>query len=651
MLNNFKLNFSWEKTSLFLNIIVGSLIIVLAGLFLFGRAYKNKVLPGISLSGVYIGGMEREELVSFLRAMNEKLSNSGVRITLDRGDLKEQFIIYPTIVSDENIVELIKIDAEKETDNFLSFNKKNNFLSDGLSAVFSFVSRPNLSLKNIYFDEEKFIEEAKNKFSKYESPGNNAGVKITELNPLQYEIISSTKGVSFDYENLRGQVIASLSGFVIPEAKLSQTQFVPVINEEDIQPILGRLENFVKNGDFNLKYTDLQTNVNYSWSIPIKELARWIESQKTLDNGIGFGVDKKMALSYLNEKIAPLINKEPRDAKFKMGENGKVSEFQGSRPGIKFDEEENYKLLNQAILQRTWHNEGVVSSISVVIQKVEPAIKTGEVNNLGIEEILGIGYSSFKGSPTNRIKNINFAAKQKLNGMLIKPGEDFSMLAALKPFTIEGGYLPELVIKGDEIKPEVGGGLCQISTTMFRAAMNSGLPILSRAEHALVVSYYNDYRNRMPGTDATIYDPAPDFKFKNDTGNYILIETEVNNKTSEAYFTLWGKSDSRKGSYTVPIVKRWIGYGEPKEIETEDLEPGQKKCQEAHVGAEAYFTYIRELPNGEKIERVFESYYKALPKICMIGVEKKTEELPAEEGLGSEEQQAEQEAVVDVAVE
>ena len=88
-----------------------------------------------------------------------------------------------------------------------------------------------------------------------------------------------------------------------------------------------------------------------------------------------------------------------------------------------------------------------------------------------------------------------------------------------EPFTIEAGYLPELVIKGDEIKPEIAGGLCQVGTTMFRAAMNSGLKITERQNHSLVVSYYNDLSNGNPGTDATIYDPHPDFRFLNDTGN------------------------------------------------------------------------------------------------------------------------------------
>ena len=278
--------------------------------------------------------------------------------------------------------------------------------------------------------------------------------------------------------------------------------------------------------------------------------------------------------------------------------------------------------------ERVLHDEGVSREVSIVTEQVEPEVRTGEVNDLGINEVLGVGYSNFSGSPHNRIKNISFAVNQKLNGLLIKPDEEFSLLNALKPFTIEGGYLPELVIKGDEIKPEVAGGLCQIGSTMFRAAMNSGLKITQRRNHSLVVNYYNDHRNGLPGTDATIYDPAPDLRFKNDTGNYILLTTEIDMAKKDIYFTLWGTSDGREGYYSEPVVTKWLPTGPTKTVETTTIAPGKQKCQSRHPGAVASFTYTIEKPDGEKVDRVFESYYRPLPQICLVGVESTEEDIP-----------------------
>ncbi|MEK7530178.1 MAG: VanW family protein, partial [Patescibacteria group bacterium] len=295
----------------------------------------------------------------------------------------------------------------------------------------------------------------------------------------------------------------------------------------------------------------------------------------------------------------------------------------------------------------------VLDAIQIPVETNQPSIGTGEVNDLGITEVLGVGTSNFKGSPANRVKNIRHGVN-KLNGILIAPDEEFSLLAALRPFTIEDGYLPELVIKGDEIKPEVAGGLCQIGSTTFRAVMNSGLPVTERRNHSLVVSYYNDPSNGNPGTDATIYDPAPDFRFVNDTGKYILFTTSMNDSTGDLRFTFWGTNDGRKGYYSAPVVQNWIGAGEAQTRYTTYLPLGVRRCQSAHPGANASFTYTVERPDGEVEQTVYESHYRALPTICLEGV--LPEQLDADgnlivevlEELASEAIGEEEEIVTDV---
>jgi vancomycin resistance protein YoaR len=181
--------------------------------------------------------------------------------------------------------------------------------------------------------------------------------------------------------------------------------------------------------------------------------------------------------------------------------------------------------------------------------------------------------------------------------------------------------LPEEVIKGNQIKKEIGGGMCQIGTTLFRMAMNAGMPITERTNHSLVVGYYADPVNGNPGTDATVYEPILDFKFFNDTGGYLLLETNIDFKKQQLKFTLWGKPDGRTGSYTHPIVSKWIPAGEPQITYTDTLKPGEQKCQNAFRGAVASFTYTRYTSTTEKIDRVFTSYYRPLPKICMVGAD------------------------------
>jgi len=99
-----------------------------------------------------------------------------------------------------------------------------------------------------------------------------------------------------------------------------------------------------------------------------------------------------------------------------------------------------------------------------------------------------------------------------------------------------------------------------------------------------------------------------------------LLQTEINYKKQMLIFTLWGTPDGRSGFYSRPIVSKWIPAGLPQEIKTTTLKPGETKCQNAFRGANASFTYTRFNQSGEKIERVFSSYYRPLPKMCMTGI-------------------------------
>jgi vancomycin resistance protein YoaR len=335
---------------------------------------------------------------------------------------------------------------------------------------------------------------------------------------------------------------------------------------------------------------------------------------------VAFGVDARQVKEYLEGNISKYINQQPIDAKFKA-EGDKVTEFQGSRVGLSIDYSTTAQHINEVLLARAQGNS--VSSTLIAVNVVQPQVTVADVNNLGITDIVGVGFTTFHDSHTNRIKNIARAVTL-LNGTLIKPGETFSTLDHTAPFTTANGYLPELVIKGNKIEPELGGGLCQISTTLFRTAMNTALPIAERHPHGLVVNYYADPVNGNPGVDASVYEGSLDFKFTNDTGNYLLLQTDIDYTKQQLTFTIWGKPDGRKGSYTHPAVTQRIGVGAPQELPDPTLAVGKKVCQNAFSGAVANFTYTRILPTGEKIDRVFESHYRAVPQTCRVGVDSST---------------------------
>ncbi|MCX6800168.1 MAG: VanW family protein, partial [Candidatus Falkowbacteria bacterium] len=137
--------------------------------------------------------------------------------------------------------------------------------------------------------------------------------------------------------------------------------------------------------------------------------------------------------------------------------------------------------------------------------------------------------------------------------------------------------------------------------------------------HSYRVPYYEP-----AGTDATIYDPWPDFKFKNDTNKYLLIQTFM--EGSSLRFELWGTKDGRVASSTYPVIYNIVQPEPKKIIETADLKPGEEKCTEkAHAGADAYFDYSVVYPNGESKERRFKSHYVPWQEVCLFGVATSTE--------------------------
>ena len=270
-------------------------------------------------------------------------------------------------------------------------------------------------------------------------------------------------------------------------------------------------------------------------------------SQDLIQN---FFLKKETAISVNTEKIndfagtlSEKFDVDPIDAKFQVGENG-IADFAESKEGITINTDKAIELLKNTLAESG--NSQETREISLPYDTVEPKIKASEAGKLGINKLIGEGVSNFRGSPKNRIFNINVAI-QKFNGVLIAPDEEFSFIKTLGPVDGEHGYAPELVIKKDKTEPEFGGGICQVSTTAFRAAIYSGLKITVRRNHAYPVAYYNPQ-----GMDSTVYVPWPDLRFINNTPGNILIQVKIEGTVLK--FQFYGTDDGRKTEIIGPKV-------------------------------------------------------------------------------------------------
>lgn len=258
------------------------------------------------------------------------------------------------------------------------------------------------------------------------------------------------------------------------------------------------------------------------------------------------------------QHFAAKADREPKNAKLSV-QDSKIIITVPAEDGIVVDTKESVAALVTAL--RTF----VGGNLSVLLKSVALPAKVSEetLAHLGITELIGTATTNFRGSPKNRVYNIRRAI-QDFDGIVIDAGATFSFVDHLGEVDGEHGYLPELVIKNNKTEPEFGGGICQVSTTVFRVAIQSGLKITERKNHAYPVQYYKPY-----GMDATIYIPKPDLQFRNNTPGSILLVPEMD--SSLLTFSMYGTSDGRTTSVDGPHILESHPDGSMKTVFTQTV--------------------------------------------------------------------------------
>ena len=256
-----------------------------------------------------------------------------------------------------------------------------------------------------------------------------------------------------------------------------------------------------------------------------------------------------------------------------------------------------------------------ISRIDVPVYEEKANVTVSkDLQDMGIKNLIATGHTAFAGSHPGRVHNINTGI-MKYNGLLVKSGEIFSFNDHLGPVDAAHGFTPELVIKAEGTVPEYGGGLCQVSSTLFRAAIYGGFPIVERAPHSYAVSYYAQIGGY--GLDGTIYPGVHDIKFLNDSPGYLIIQSYT--EGDQAYFKFYGTDDGRKVWMEGPYVGNYRTPGPTEIVETDKLPPGGKKQVEInHTGFDVtWYRYI--VKNDKQIKEKIFSRYQAIPAKIMVG--------------------------------
>ncbi|OGH21858.1 MAG: hypothetical protein A3D75_02115 [Candidatus Levybacteria bacterium RIFCSPHIGHO2_02_FULL_37_18] len=373
---------------------------------------------------------------------------------------------------------------------------------------------------------------------------------------------------------------------------ISKTQFVFTFGEEEILLTIEDIELGYNDSLLATQAYELGRSPNIFSNVSL--------ILQTHISGLNLSPSYRYSEEKLLTALSPLVNKvhkEPVNALFNFKDE-KVTAFQPSSDGIDIDVENLKKNIAEKIPFVLSSKTSLTIPITLSLKTIPAAITTEKVNNLGIKEEIGYGTSLFQGSILNRVHNVTLAAT-RMNGVLIAPGEDFSFNKALGDISSFTGYKQAYVIQDGKTVLGDGGGVCQVSTTLFRSALNAGLPITQRHAHAYRVHYYEE--DSPPGIDATVFSPSVDLRFKNDTGNYILIQSEIDPSVERLMFRLYGTKDGRVATVGKPVIVSQTPPPEPVYQDDPTLPKGVvKQVDFAASGANVYFT--REVvKNGKKI--------------------------------------------------
>lgn len=308
-------------------------------------------------------------------------------------------------------------------------------------------------------------------------------------------------------------------------------------------------------------------------------------------------------------------NKPSKDALFTF-ENNRVVNFRVEENGVKIESEKLLSDIEKRIVN--WKTNPQNNKIILTDKIIPPQITLAKSNQFGIEELVGLGTSNYAGSIPGRMHNIALATS-KFNGVLVPKDGVISFNEIVGDISASTGYQQAYIIKGGKTVLGDGGGVCQVSTTLFRAALNSGLPIVQRTAHAYRVGYYEN--DSKPGFDATVYAPSVDLKIKNNTPGYLLVQAETDPATATVYFRFYGKKDDRQVYVSPATLTDVSPPPDPKYEDDPTLKKGVvKQVDFAAWGGKTNFTYRVTSSDPEiNFEKNFFSNFRPWQAVYLVG--------------------------------
>jgi vancomycin resistance protein YoaR len=557
----------------------------------FRYRYLDLITPGVSAFGVDLGGMSREEAI-------ETLSQ---RFTYD------QDTVF-TFRDGNQTWELsaqalgLSFDVEATVDQALAQTQPDDHIN-GLLHQADVWRNGYAVTPIIHYDQSLAVNHLMRLAEVINQPAQSASLHIDEN--FNVTTLPAQAGRILDIEaslNLLNNAILSLNGDA--EIPLIVNETLPKVSSAD--HAISRIETALSS-ELSLTAVSETGEVLGPWTISPAQIASLLKVD-LVDNPDGtqhYRVDADLSgFASTLEQLAPALVTLPADGRFQFDPiTRQLIPIKAPIVGRALNVEATLERLQNAVFNT------VNREVAMVFDYVQPRYHANiTAAELGITELIGEATTYYTGSGPNRRHNIA-EGTARINGVIIAPNEEFSFNDLVGEISFESGFKEGAVIIGDSTVAGVGGGICQVSTTIFRAALNAGYWITERNTHAYRVHYY-ELNGQPTGMDAAIWSPERDFKFLNDTPYHILIEAVISPNNSELTFRIYSTSIGRQVVIEPPQIQNVQEIPPTRYVLNSDLQAGE--IYQVEVPAEGMdVTVIRRVTEADgttRTDRVFTHY-------------------------------------------
>lgn len=574
--------------------LVSGILLVLLVLTSYAFYYRNRVLPNTTISGIKVGGLTKSGLELKTASSSDSFLNQSLKMQYQDKNWEVKLADFGTSVSFEGAV-----------DGAYSYGRTGSFSSQLIDLLAAPITKQNFDVDIKTFSDDGLAVFQKNILGEIEKPYLETSVNIV---PGKVTIKPGQKGLELNLSKYEQDLFGlyKRGGDLVV---LELTSKEPLVTTDEAEPARKQVEDILSK-DWKVVSGDK------SLVIPTRDLAKWIKVSALVDgSALAVSLDDTL-LNKAMADFAKTVDKKAVNARVKV-DGGKLVIDKAGTDGSQLSQAKLATALKGEMLGLV--SSGMDYSVALDPEVIAPEVSLATLDSLGLKELVGTATTDYSGSPTNRKVNIDVGQKS-LSGILVGSGDVFSTTTLLGVVDETTGYLPELVIKNNRTVPEYGGGLCQVSTTLFRAVLNAGLPITERTNHSYRVGYYE--RGVGPGLDATVYIPSPDLKWKNDFGSAVLVQAFI--KDNKVTFEIFGTKDGRVSTISAPTILEDIPVGSPIYTETDTLYKDEKKqIETAHNGAKTEVTYTVARDGKQIAKQIFKSYYKPWPAQYLVGTKER----------------------------